>query len=179
MEVKFTRTKWGAILGGILSIILGILLFANYNTAPLTITVFVGWMLTIFGIVSLISAATNWNVLLSTADLYNGLISLLFGVLILMAPGFFVAWIFILLGFYIIFAGFAQLTSANAARVMGIKGAGWGIVASIITIILGFMVVTSPFAMASATIMICGVALVYAGITHIIEGIKMPKAEKN
>lgn len=177
MEVKFTRSKWGTILGGVLAIVLGILLFANFNTAPLTITIFVGWALVIFGIASLISAATNWSVLLSTADLYNGLISLLFGVLILMAPGFFVAWIFILLGFYIIFAGFAQLTSANAGRVMGIKGAGWGIVAAIVTIVLGFMVVTSPFAMASATIILCGVALVYSGITHIIEGIKMPKSQ--
>lgn len=175
MEVKFTRTKWGTILWGIAAIVLGILLFMNPNTAAATFTIAAGWVLTIYGIASLVSAATRWSVILSTVDLYNGLISLLLGVLILMAPGFFMAWIFILLGIYVIIAGFSQLTAANAARVMGVKGSGWGIASAILTIILGFMVITSPFGMASAVVAVGGIALIYTGIVHIIEGIKMPK----
>lgn len=178
MEIRFTHTKWGTILWGIASIALGILLFMNPDTAAATFTIAAGWVLTIYGIGSLISAATHWSVILSTVDLYNGLISLLLGVLILMAPGFFMAWIFILLGIYTIIAGFSQLTAANAMHVMNVKGSGWAVVSAILTIILGFLVITSPFSMASATMVICGVALVYMGIVYLIGGIRMPKEQQ-
>lgn len=178
MEVKFQRSKAGTIIGGVLAVILGILLFMNPSTTAVSFTYIAGWVLTIYGIVALISAATSWNVILSSVDLYWGLISLLFGLLILYQPVFFVAWIFILLGIYIMMGGFSTLMSANAARVMGVKGAGWGIVVAILAIILGILVISSPLISASATVVICGVALIYSGIMAVIDGIKMPKAEK-
>lgn len=178
MELKFTRSKWSTIVWGIVATILGVYLFMNPGTATRTIVTVAGWALTIYGICSLISAFTRLSVILSTADLYIGSLSLLLGILILVWPGFFVAWIFILLGICIIFAGFNSLMASNALRVVGIKGSGVAMVSAVLTIILGFMVVMSPFSMADFTMIMCGIALVYTGITHVIEGIKMPKDVK-
>lgn len=178
MEVKFTRSKWGTILSGIAGVVLGVLLFLYPKTTALTFTQIAGWVLTIYGIAALISALMNWNVILSTADLYMGVISLLFGLLILYVPTFFVAWIFILLGIYIMFSGFTMLMGSNAMRVMGVKGSGWGMVLSVLAIILGALVVSSPLVYADATVMVCGIALVYSGIVNVIDGIRMPKELK-
>lgn len=175
MEVRFTRSKVGTILWGVASIVLGILLFMFPDTAASTFTIAAGWVLTVLGIASLASAFTHWSVILSTIDLYTGLLSLLFGLLILASPGFFMAFIFILLGIYIMAGGFNALMGANAMHVMGVKGSGWAIASAILSIILGFFVITSPFTMASATMVICGVALVYTGIVHVIDGVRMSK----
>lgn len=178
MEVKFTRSKIGTILWGVASVVLGILLFMYPDTAATTFTVAAGWVLTIMGVASLASAFTHWSVILSTVDLYTGLISLLFGLLILASPGFFMSFIFILMGIYIMAAGFNGLMAANALHVMDVKGSGWAIASAILSIILGFLVITSPFTMASATMVLCGIALIYTGVVHVIDGIRMPRQEQ-
>lgn len=178
MDVKITRSKVGTILLGIASIALGVIIFMNPNTAAATLVVTIGWVLTVLGVVLLISAIASGSAILSTIDLYNGALSLLMGVLILMAPGFFVVWIFVLLGIYIVMAGFYGLLGANALRVLGVSGSGWGIVASILTIVLGVLVTCSPFMMASISMVLAGVALVFTGIVQVVDGIKMPGKDK-
>ena len=134
-------------------------------------------MLTIAGILALVSAFTHWSIILSTLDLYAGALSLLFGMLILAWPEFFVAFIFVMLGLYVIAAGFSALAGSNALRILGIKGSGAGIALSMLSVILGILVIMSPFSMASLTMSIGGVALIYTGLVHIAEGVKMPKQE--
>lgn len=179
MEVKFVRSKAGTIIWGIVSIVLGVLLFLNPINALQTLTVAVGWVLAIAGIVSIISAFTSHSAIMSSLDLYNGVLSLLFGIIMLASPGLFVGWIFILLGLYIVFSSFSGLMGSNAARAIGLQGSGAGIFASILGIILGFLVIGAPWATAGVTMLICGVALVYNGVLTFIAGIKMPSEKKD
>lgn len=174
MEFKVTRTKWGSILWGIAMAILGLYMFVNPGSSAYTITVAVGWVLTIAGICALVGAFTHWSVILSTIDLYSGALSLLFGMLILAWPQFFVAWIFILLGIYIIAAGFSMLAGTNALHVLGVNGSGAGMALAVLTIVLGVLVIMSPFTMANIAMSICGIALVYTGIVHMAEGARIP-----
>lgn len=174
MEVRFTRTKWGTILWGVASAILGIYIFVNPGSSAYAITVAVGWVLTIMGVLALVSAFTHWSVILSTIDLYAGALSLLFGTLILAWPQFFVAWIFVLLGLYVIAAGFSTLAGSNALRLLGVGGAGAGMVLALLAIVLGVFVIMSPFTMANLAMSICGIALVYTGIVHMVDGARMP-----
>lgn len=177
MDMRFTRSKWGTILWGIAGIVLGVFVFLNPSTAMETLTIAVGWVLTIFGIASLLGAFTDRSIILSNVDLYNGILSLLFGLLILAAPKFFVSFIFILLGIYIIMGGFSALMGANALRVVGI-GSIAGMIWAVFSIILGFMVIASPWAAAGTTMLLCGVSLIYTGVVHVLEGIKMPSDRK-
>ncbi len=178
MEFKFQRSKAGTILAGIAAIILGVVCFMRPSNAALFITNVTGWILIIFGIVGLVTAFGHISIILSQLDFYNGLLSLLLGIMIVSWPQFFVAWIFILLGIYVMVAGFNTLLSANSLRLLGIKGSGAAIVAAILMVILGFMVMMSPFTMADVSMMIAGVALVYAGIVCIGDGVRMIKADK-
>lgn len=178
MSTKLTHSKTATIVCGGLAIILGLIMFFNPSSAARTITVMVGWVLLITGIVALVSAFSTASVLLSSADLYWGIIGTLLGLFVITNPGFFVTWIFLLLGLFILIAGFNMVFGANARRVMGAPHAGAQFALSILTIVLGIMVMVSPFAMANMTMMICGIALVYSGVVAIGNGMQMPSDKK-
>ena len=178
MDQKFTSTKLGTIVSGVALAAMGIILFTNPQSAMLTITVMLGWVLVVMGIVSLASALTRWSVILSTADLYAGIVELLFGILLVNIPGFFVTWIFILLGIFILVSGLNSLYGANALQALGLPNAGTAKVGAILAIVLGVLVLFSPGLFADTTMVICGIALVYCGIVRIVDGVRMPSERR-
>lgn len=178
MDQKFASTKLGTIVSGVALAAMGIILFTNPQSAMLTITVMLGWVLVVMGIVSLASALTRWSVILSTADLYAGIVELLFGILLVNIPGFFVTWIFILLGIFILVSGLNSLYGANALQALGLPRAGTAKVGAILAIVLGVLVLFSPGPFADTTMVICGIALVYCGIVRIVDGVRMPSEHR-
>lgn len=178
MDQKFTSTKLGTIVSGVALAAMGIILFTNPQSAMLTITVMLGWVLVVMGIVSLASALTRWSVILSTADLYAGIVELLFGILLVNIPGFFVTWIFILLGIFILVSGLNSLYGANALQALGLPSAGTAKVGAILAIVLGVLVLFSPGLFADTTMVICCIALVYCGIVRIVDGVRMPSEHR-
>jgi uncharacterized membrane protein HdeD (DUF308 family) len=178
MDQKFTSTKLGTIVSGVALAAMGIILFTNPQSAMLTITVMLGWVLVVMGIVSLASALTRWSVILSTADLYAGIVELLFGILLVNIPGFFVTWIFILLGIFILVSGLNSLYGANALQALGLPNSGTAKVGAILAIVLGVLVLFSPGLFADTTMVICGIALVYCGIVRIVDGVRMPSEHR-
>ena len=178
MDQKFASTKLGTIVSGVALAAMGIILFTNPQSAMLTITVMLGWVLVVMGIVSLASALTRWSVILSTADLYAGIVELLFGILLVNIPGFFVTWIFILLGIFILVSGLNSLYGANALQALGLPRAGTAKVGAILAIVLGVLVLFSPGLFADTTMVICGIALVYCGIVRSVDGVRMPSEHR-
>ncbi len=175
---RLQRSKVSTIATGVLAVILGVIIFMNPQNSTMAITQVVGWVLVILGVSNLAGAFNHWSVILSSMDLYTGILALLMGILIISNPGFFVAWIFILLGIAIMVGGFRSLYAANALHVLGAPGAGSSMAGSVVAIVLGALVMLSPFSMANATMIICAVALVYAGAMEIVGGLKMDKDAK-
>ena len=157
MDQKFTSTRLGTIVSGVALAAMGIILFTNPQSAMLTITVMLGWVLVVMGIVSLASALTRWSVILSTADLYAGIV---------------------LLGIFILVSGLNSLYGANALQALGLPSAGTAKVGAILAIVLGVLVLFSPGLFADTTMVICGIALVYSGIVRIVDGVRMPSEHR-
>jgi hypothetical protein len=118
MEFRFQRSKAGAILSGIAFIILGIVAFTHPANATLFLTEVTGWVLIVLGVCGLVMAFTHFSIMLSQLDFYGGLLALLLGILVVNWPQFFVAWIFVLLGIYVMIAGFNSVFAANSLRMM-------------------------------------------------------------
>lgn len=174
MEGKFTSTKLGTIVSGAALAAMGIILFTNPQSAMLAVIVMLGWVLVVMGIASLASSLTRWSVILSTTDLYAGVIELLFGILLVNIPGFFATWIFVLLGIFILASGLNSLYGANVLRALGLPGAGTAKGGAILAVVLGALVLISPGLFADAAMSICGIALVSCGIVRIMDGVRMP-----
>ncbi len=173
MNSVMHRSKASALIGGIASIILGVIIFMNPTSSALTITTMVGWVLLILGVASLATAFRRVSLIFSQIDLYIGILCSLIGIGIVSWPQFFVAWIFILLGIYIMVSGFNSLFAANALRMTGLPGSTATFVGSIVGIVLGAMVMFSPFTMANFTMSLCGIALIYMGVVTLLEGLRM------
>lgn len=169
---RIQRSKAGTIVAGVLSVILGIFFFMNPQGSTAFIVTTIGWMLVIAGAASLISAFTRITVIFMQADLYAGILELLFGILMVQMPGFFVMWVFVLLGAMVMVMGFNTLAASNAAGLLGVNATG-GRVWSILMIVLGLLVMLSPFAASDLAMTVAGVALVVAGAEHVVEGVKM------
>ena len=171
---RMTTSKAGTIFAGIVSIALGLVLFMNPNGSTVAIVQSIGWALIVGGGVSLACALSSWNVILMQADLYMGLLGLLFGFLRVSMPGIFVAWLFILLGIYVIVLGFESLAAVNlAGRLTGSNSTGSRI-GALLVIALGVVVMLSPMGSASIAMSITGIVLVALGIGKIMEVIRMP-----
>ena len=178
MNSVMHRSKASALIGGIASIILGVIIFMNPTSSALTITTMVGWVLLILGVASLATAFRRVSLIFSQIDLYIGILCSLIGIGIVSWPQFFVAWIFILLGIFILVSGLNSLYGANALQALGLPRAGTAKVGAILAIVLGVLVLFSPGLFADTTMVICGIALVYCGIVRIVDGVRMPSEHR-
>lgn len=174
MDVYFKRSKAGTIAWGIACAVLGVIAITHPAEATLFLVQALGWILSIVGILALIFAFRTPGLVLSSIDLYLGILGTLIGTLILMSPGFFVSWIWVLIGLMLCANGFHMLFGANAARAVGIDGAGRAVVLSCAIIAFGMFSMILPFTMTSLAMSVGGVALIYTGIVNIVAGIQMP-----
>lgn len=166
------RSKVGTIVTGALAVILGIVFFMNPQGSTNFIVTTIGWMLVIGGIATLLTAFTRITAIFMQAELYAGILELLFGILMVQMPGFFVMWVFVLLGIMVMVMGFNALAASNAASLLGANATG-GRVWSIVMIVLGVLVMVAPFAASDVAMTVAGVALAIAGVEQVIEGARM------
>ena len=162
--MKFEQSKAVRLVGGVIAILLGAAVLSNPYGSMLTVTKLLGWAVLVFGVVSLAAAFANLEAILSQAELYVGIPCTLLGLAIVTQPGFFVAWVFLLLGVFVMVAGLNSLFAANASRALGLPGASLGLAGAVATVVFGALVMLAPRAMASFSMVVSGVALVFAGV---------------
>jgi len=167
------QSKSSVMLAGIVSILMGLLFFGNPGGATVVLTRLIGWIAIISGALAVASAFHNQNPIGSSADLYIGIVALVFGLFLAMQPAFFVAWIFVLIGIFVAIEGFHMLMVSNMSRAAGMSGAVAQMILSVIVIIGGIIIIGSPFTMVSIAGAIAGIFLVINGVSEIARGIKM------
>ena len=155
--MKFEQSKAVRLVGGVIAILLGAAVLSNPYGSMLTVTKLLGWAVLVFGVVSLAAAFANLEAILSQAELYVGIPCTLLGLAI-------VTWVFLLLGVFVMVAGLNSLFAANASRALGLPGASLGLAGAVATVVFGALVMLAPRAMASFSMVVCGVALVFAGV---------------
>ncbi|MEE8703605.1 MAG: DUF308 domain-containing protein [Olsenella sp.] len=170
--MKIEQSKAVRVVGGAICILLGVAVLSNPLSSMLTITKLLGWAVLVFGVVSLAAAFTNLRMILSQAELYVGILCTLLGLAIVAQPGFFVAWVFLLLGVFVMVTGLNSLFAANASRALGLPGANAGLVGAVAAIVFGAFVMFAPYATASFAMIVCGVALVYAGAVSVVNALR-------
>jgi uncharacterized membrane protein HdeD (DUF308 family) len=171
------RSKTGTLIAAAAQIALGIYMFMS----PAGITTFVvsaiGWILVVAGVSMLLVAFRSPSAVLSQTSFYYGVLALLIGVMLVVRPALFVAWIFIIAGIGIALSGINSLRLALAMR--GTTNTGYSIAsvaASVLTIIMGFLVVISPFTFAGFAVSVAGFALVFCGAIKLAEALTMRAA---
>lgn len=108
-------------------------------------------------------------------DIGIGVVELVVGICIIVWPAFFVLYLYMILGIFILITGFNDITEANRIRKAGLGNWKVALLFGILTLIAGTLAVISPFALVWAEAVITGIALLFDGITEIVAGIRLPK----
>ena len=174
MDSILKRTKTTVILTGIALLVLGIAVFVNPAGATLAVTLIVGWTLVILGVYTLSSCFVHRLPVLSQMDLFFGLLELIPGICILVWPGFFVSYLFLVLGIFVLVTGINDIMEAVDEHRIHVDYWGQSLAIGILTLVMGVLVIIAPFAMAQTVMMVYGIALVFDGVTEIVTGIRMP-----
>ena len=174
LDTILRRTKVTVIITGVCLLALGVAMFANPAEATLLVTLIVGWVLVCLGAYTLCMCFVHRLPVLSQADLFFGLLELIPGICILAWPGFFVAYLFIVLGIIVLVTGINDVIEAVGEHGLGLDFWWQTLVMGIVTLLLGVFVIAAPFSMAQAVMMVYGIALVFDGVTEVVTGIRMP-----
>jgi uncharacterized membrane protein HdeD (DUF308 family) len=161
---------WLLLLGGILSIIIGLLLLSN----PVKTTVALVWALGLYwviqGIFTLIGmfldhSAWGWK-------LFVGILSILAGVLVMRHP---IASSAAVPAVLILFLGIQGLIVGVVMLVMAFKGGGWGMgILGVLSIIFGIILILNWTALAAVAAFIWAAAIlaIASGIVQIVQAFR-------
>ena len=166
MKIVFRRTRTTALVMGVASLVLGLVVFTNPTGVALFLTSIVGAVMAVMGVVTLLGYLREREVA-SQVDLFCGVAELVFGALLWIWPGFFVNWVVVVVGVFILFTGLGDVMDARELSRMGSDAASVNTLMGILTVIFGLVVVAAPFALVDMMFAIAGVGLVFNGVTEL------------
>lgn len=175
MLKSFVKNWWMLVLRGVLAIILGILAIASPGVVAATLILWLGIYMLIDGIINFFSSIINWG---KNEDkwlmLFEALISIVLGILILRAPGVTEIVIVIYLAVWAIFSGISKIAIAIQLR-KEIEGEGWLIFAGILSVLFGLILIYNPLIGLAAIMLMLAVFLIMIGLMLVVLGFKVKK----
>lgn len=160
------RSVWRSIL----AILVGLIMIFMPGLTILYIVILIGIMLLLSGITSLVtyySSRKNDSGDIVRAMSYDGIVSLVFGLAIVIFPSFFVEILMIVLGVVLLIAAIGQFTVLSAAnRRVRIPFVNY--LSPILIFISGVIILFNPFATAAGVFIFFGAIAVFYGITELL-----------
>lgn len=163
------------ILRSVFAIAIGLLLVFWPETAINYLVITIGVLFFIPGLISLIAYFTQKK---EVAEKYvfpiAGLGSVLFGIWLMIMPGFFVTILMYILGFILVLGGIQQIVSLVSARKSYKISAGYYVV-PVLILIAGLIVLLNPFSVASAAFIMLGITSIVYGLSDLFNGIRFKR----
>lgn len=156
----------------VFALILGVVLMVWPESALLYLVVTIGILFLLAGLISLVAYwARDKRLYPSVRFPLDGAGSVLFGLVLIVMPSFFVHVLMYLLGFLLMLAGGAQISALMSARKWTEVPFGFYIV-PILILLAGLLVLFNPFTIASTAFMLLGITSVVYGLSEFINYMK-------
>lgn len=171
---KAVKYWWISVIVGAIAVILGVWCLANpATTLGVLAALFVAGFL-VSGIFEIIFAISNKDVLNGWGwTLASGIIDILFGMILLVAPIETIAVLLFLVGFWVMFQSIWGIGASIELQRSGIKGWGWTLTFGILGLILAFILITNPIFAAGFIIYLFAFSLLSYGFMRIFYGIRL------
>lgn len=170
------KNWWLMLLKGIVLIIISFLVFKHPVGSLLGLATIIGfaWLFTgIFLITAAIMVREideNWGYRLA-----EGIIDVLFAVVLLSNPGVTAAVLPFIVGFWIIVSGVTTFSGSFKAKKEGDSNWGLSLIGGILTILIGWFVMTDFFAGAVVITIWIGLGILLLGIVNVVLSLRMKK----
>jgi uncharacterized membrane protein HdeD (DUF308 family) len=172
-----TSPRWGLVLlGGIISLIFGLLLvLAPQMTVP-AVVIFLGAYWLVIGVIEIIGIFAGFTRAHWGWALFSGILGIIAGILILGHP---LMASVILPAILVIILASLGIVMGIVAIIQGAQGAGWGaIVLGILSIIIGILLFIAPIISAFVLIIMLGIFLIFGGIGAMVGAFQIRSAVK-
>jgi len=167
-----------AIIRGVLGILFGLIaLFAPIATA-LVLAIVIGVYAIVDGIFDIVEAIRHRGSSSMVFRIVLGVVSILFGIVVLVWPGMSLGILVILVGIWAIIIGVLQIVSSVGHRAVPNSGWVWGIVGGALAILFGVLVLVWPGTGLVTIIWIIGIWAIVWGIVFIVLGVQLRKAAR-
>jgi hypothetical protein len=168
MNELLKSMKWGMMITGLLTIIIGIMICANPSGAIISIIRFIGWILIIAAGVSAISEFMQRTTTYRTySTMTFALISLVFGIVLAIRPASFVNFVGTVVALILFVHGINAIVSALNSRKYGYNQWKIACLSGVIFAVVAFIILINPFSSASALMLFIGIVLIGDGISNI------------
>lgn len=154
-------TWWAVLLGGLVTLVLGLFLLASPAKTLFVLVVLLGvyWLvrgaITVVGIFTVTHAMWGWR-------LFAGIISILAGLFVIVYPALSTAVVPLV---YVIVLGIQAILAGVAYMYSGFTGGGGGDIAlGVLDVVVGLLLLGSPYVAALALPFVLGVLLIIGGV---------------
>lgn len=173
--VRAVKNWWLYLIGGILLLGTGIVVFCNPGESYLTLALGFGIVFLATGIGGLVVSLTSRNFFMMRGyNIAGAVLDILIGILLCAHPRVNMVILPMFLGFWLMYHSFMILGVSGDLRTIGVRGTGKGIATGILLLLLSFFIIFKPFSVGQSVIVILtGVALVLVGLTMILGAIRL------
>lgn len=171
------RTLSNSILRSACSLVIGVLLVVWPETAMIYLVITIGVLFLIPGLISLLGYFAHRTGEAKQMFPIAALGSALFGLWLMIMPGFFVSILMYILGAFLVLAGIQLITSLLSARRNSVVPAGFFVI-PVLVLLAGILVLLNPFATASIPFIILGVSCIFYSLSDLISYYKFRKQNR-
>ena len=166
MSKTATRVLWA--ITGVLLIAAGILCFAHPDATLAWVSVVLGIVMLLSGIVDIaIFATTSGMIYGSGWFLLDGILTVLLSIFILCDQVFTMITLPFIIGMWLLFTGISVFVNSFDLRAFGVRGYGWLTALGVVLAAVGFFSFMDPLAGAVTLSVIVGVLFILEGIVSI------------
>lgn len=179
MQIIYTFGNYKrTVVKAIVAIIFGIILLMWPNEVLNYMVKIIGAVFCITGIISfLVSIRDQDERSARGLTSFNGIGSIILGILLWSMAGFFTDILMFLLGFILMVAGIGQLVMLTSARKFGYIGL-WSYVYPIIILMAGLIIFANPFEAKTSIVQFFGAVVIFYGITDLLNHYKVSQLRK-
>lgn len=176
---KIAKGAWiWAVVRGVLAIIFGIIALVAPLTTAAALALVIGIFAIVDGIIDLIDAVRHRGTQGVGFRVFLGIVSLLFGLVILIWPGKTLAFMVILVAIWSIVIGVLQIIASIGIRKESGSAWVWGVISGALGVVFGILVLVWPGIGLVSLIWLIGIWAIVFGIALIVLGVQVRKASK-
>ena len=153
----------------ILYILIGVVLFFVPNLSLRIVCYAIGAMLLYRGVVAFMAYQRSRQFYGMPVDLIAAIAYVIFGIILIVAPGSFLGLIPTVIAIFMIADGVQTLLNASSLKKQGYDGSTTTMIRGIVVTLLGIVIFFNPFGAITTTLRIIGIILIVDGISEWID----------
>lgn len=159
------RYWWLLLAVGLLLLAVGILIFLFPARSYLGLSMLLGWVILLAGILEVVLSATNRHFITGRGwMLAGGIIEMILGLVLIFNVALAATMLPLLLGFWLLMRAFSTIGLGSDMCTLEISGAGWTILMGILLLICSLWILFQPVGVGtSAVIVWVGITMLFAG----------------